>query len=222
MDMKTLMLTGYGWTIVPRPPFELGRLASSGDAVVAHHGGAAPLPQIRLAVVEGRVRVALGPGTRDLEQVLLDWSDGGRDLTQRWSLAHAAGYVFPWPSGTSVSSTRDIADWPVELTFSGCARDEMVYVRGPFHRSGAPSLEQFVAPGMSIAGTAQLAGALGPIDAIELEYEHDAVEWRQWRYLVPLGPEKLVVLTAQAAGAGSDRTTALGREVATQIRPWAR
>jgi hypothetical protein len=174
---KQLTLVGYGWHFVPRIPFELGRLAS-GDVVVVHH--AQPrLPKLRLQPYEQGVRVALGPGTQSADEVVDDYVDGQAPEGPDWSLGFQAGYLMPWPLGTSVWSTKDHVDWPVELTLQGSQRDEMLYVQGPFERKRSVVLSGLVGPGMELASAAEWSAASGRVESIVMRHWIEQREWRQ-------------------------------------------
>ena len=211
--MKTFLLRD-GWRIEPKPPFVIGRLAG-GDAVIAHHGTAS-MPKLRLSS-EGGLQVALGPGTQAVEEVLYDYFDGEPNEGPGWWLAFEAGYLCPWPVHTTVWSTGDDASWPVELTLDG-GRDEFLYVKGPFARSSAPELGSLVGPGMERVGSARFAGVHGAIEMIELRYTHADAEWRQWRYLVPLESDLVLLVTAQATAEGLGPMLEIGKLVCAGAR----
>lgn len=109
-------------------------------------------------------------------------------------------------------------NWAVELTIAGGSLDQMLYVQGPFLNAHAPRLEALIGPGMEAVGRASLDGGAGAIQAIELGYQHDGQPWRQWRYLVPIGAEQVVLITAQTDAEGYAAMLALGQAVATQLR----
>lgn len=217
MLSKQVTLVGHGWHLVPRIPFELG-LFASGDAVIVHHGPPS-MRKLRVAVLGGRVQVALDPGTASPEDVLLDFYDGEPLEGPGWSLRCDAGYLLPLPAGTRIWSTQDHVDWPVEIIpAEGAHRDEMVYVQGPFDRARAPVLASLVDAGMVLVNRAELAGVRGAIEVIEIGYTHEGAEWRQWRYLVSLGDDRVVLLTAQASVAGRQSMLDLGQAIATGLR----
>ncbi len=216
IDPKRMTLVGHGWHFIPRVPFELGRLAS-GDVVMVHHSPPS-VPKLRLQAHDGGLRFALGPGTQSAEQVVHDYVDGQALEGPDWSLGFEAGYLMPWPFGTSVWSTKGHVDWPVELTLSGSQQDEMLYVQGPLERQRSVVLSGLIGPGMELASAAEFNGTSGRIESLELRYQVGDREWRQWRCLVPLGDDFTLLLTAQATLENQERMRAIVEFVATGIR----
>lgn len=185
--------------------------------MVVHHRPPSP-SRIRIAASGEQIKIALGPGTTTAEEVLLDFYDGQPPQGPGWWLGCNGGYHLPWPAGTSVWSTQDHATWPVEITLTGGHPDEMLYVQGPFLRGQAPTLESLVGAGMTLVGRAQFTGVHGAIESIELRYSHDGCEWHQWRYLVPLTKDLVVLVTAQASSGGYQSMQMLGQTMATEVR----
>lgn len=215
---KHLILFGHGWAFLPRVPYEIGRLQSAPeDAVIVHHTeeGEGSRPMVRLGPWEGSVRLALGPGTREAEQVLEDWWDGEPATFNGWSL-RTQRWTMPWPQGTSLWSTQGHVDWPFELTVPGCGGDEMLYVQAPFTR--APEVSQLLAAGMSKAGEETFRGAAGEVMGLELAYSQGGEPWRQWRYLVPLEGGAVALVTVQATVENRAAFLALGKDVAARLR----
>lgn len=211
---KNVSLRVHDWAFIPRVPFEIGRMAES--VVFVHH--TPEQPKVRVTMRAGQPPgIQLGPGTRDAEEVLSDFFDGEPDEGARWALVFEAGYRFEWPENTALWSTDDSVNWAVELTIAGGPLDQMLYVQGPFLASHAPSLEALIGPGMEAVGRMNLDGSAGVIQAIELAYQHEGQPWRQWRYLVPIGPEQVVLITAQTDAEGYAAMLALGQAVATQL-----
>lgn len=163
------------------------------------------------------MQITLGAGTTSPEEVLLDFYVDQPLEAPGWSLGCDAGYRMPWPAGTRVWSTKDHVRWPVELTLAGGQPDEKLYVQGPFERAGAPELGTLVGAGSELVGRVELRGARGVIEAIELRYVHEGAEWRQWRYLVPLGDALVALVTAQASSAGYHGMLALGKTIAAGL-----
>lgn len=214
MQQAQFSLTGHGWCLIPRVPFEIGSLPA-GDVVVVHHID--QLPKLRIAVKEGgQLGLQLGPGTKDPLEVLEDYYDGEPIEHPGFSLTFDR-YEVAWPEGTAVFSTDASVSWSVELTLAGGSFDEMLYMQGPFERADAP-LMSLVGPNMTVVGTTSLEGAHGKVEALELDYLHEGQHWRQWRYLSPLDAHRVVLVTAQASTAGYAAMLALGTKVATEIR----
>ncbi|MBN8616071.1 MAG: hypothetical protein J0L92_36100, partial [Deltaproteobacteria bacterium] len=192
--MPRVVIAGQGLVVVPRAPFEIGRL-DSGDLVVVHHDGAVS-PKLRLSTAGDAIRLGLGPGTARWEDVVhaLDEEPSLRDAPFVLDLDGAT--TIEWPIHTTAWSAD--ASWPVELTFDDEASDEMLYVQGALDAARVPALSLLVAPGQTLVGTDTLAGAHGPIERVELAYERDGAAWRQWRARVPRSDARVALVTAQA------------------------
>lgn len=212
---KNVSLRVHEWAFIPRVPFEIGRMSES--VLFVHH--TPEQPKLRITMRAGQPPgIQLGPGTREADEVLLDFFDGEADEGAGWALVFEAGYRFDWPENTALWSTDESVNWAIELTIAGGPLDQMLYVQGPFLTRDAPSLDAMIAPGMQMVGRASLDGSAGAIQAIELGYQHEGLPWRQWRYLVPIGPEHVVLVTAQTDAEGYAAMLELGQAVATRLR----
>jgi hypothetical protein len=210
-------VTGYGSVLVPRPPFEVARRAGDAGVILAHHGASGlrsllvqPNPLVKSAEQGAPTRVALGPKTADLSEVLAFVEK--MSFVASWSIvaradsdAAAGGSTFccAFPSGTTLWSTPWDVPWPFELTAGSKRRDEMVYLQGPFAGADCPSFDELVGEGMMRTDGGQLDSVAGTCDWLELRYTFDAAEWRQRRAIVPLGAGLAALVTSQAAAASS-------------------
>ena len=209
-DVPRVVIAGQGLVVVPRAPFEIGRL-DSGDLVVVHHAGEVS-PKLRISTSGGAIRLGLGPGTARWEDVVhaLDEEPSVRDAPFVLDLDGAT--TIEWPIHTTAWSTD--ASWPVELTFDDEASDEMLYVQGAFDASRLPSLSLLVAPGQTLVRTDTLEGACGPIERVELAYERHGTAWLQWRARVPRSDGRVALVTAQAPLVRRARMVAAFEQVA--------
>lgn len=210
-----LVIAGQGVVVVPREPFEIGRL-DSGDLVVVHHAGEVS-PKLRLSTSGETVQLGLGPGTSRWEDVLhmLEEDPSSRGVPYELDLDGAT--AIEWPMHMTAWSTE--SSWPIELTFDDESLDEMLYVQGALESSRIPAMASLVAPGQTLTRTDTFAGMHGVIECIELAYEHQGVAWVQWRARVPRNDGFVGLVTAQAPSVRRDRMRAALEQVARSLVP---
>jgi hypothetical protein len=206
MAHETPELLGFGLRIVPRGPFELGRLWADERVVIA------AVPATRQALIAPPSAPGESPGVMYKGIARLDELADHFEVpfSPAWVLC-AGRLAMPWPRPFHVGSTPDDVPWAFELFEPGLARDAMIYVHGP--NQGAPPLEQFVGAGMAIArrGT----GPRGPW--IDLAYARDGVAWTQRRAAVDLGRRAWALVTAQADQAAAPRIFSGADELASGL-----
>lgn len=216
-----LWVEGYDSRLVPRAPFEIGRLSSERDRIVFVHSDPAGPKRLMVAPDEGATDastagptgMALGPGTSSPDDVLALIED--IPFQRGWSLASRYFYL-EWPRELTVWSTPTEVSWPFEMTIRGDELDEMIYVQGPFRGTG-PEPAQLVGGGMSSAGSGELRAGPQPIQWIELAYEHAGEPWRQRRCWVRL-QEGTFLVTSQARLRNGPRLFELADRVSSSLR----
>ena len=128
-----------------------------------------------------------------------------------WRL-ESGGYSIPLLPGLSAWSTKDGTKWNVEFTIEdGKDQDEIFTLRVPFAKGSAPELDALVAKGMTVAAKTK--------DGVEVTYSLAGAAWRQRRQLVPLEPDALLLITAQASDARAAKVLALADQLARETRP---
>jgi hypothetical protein len=211
-------VTGYGFVLVPRTPFEVARRAGDEGVILAHHGPSGvrwvlvqPNPLVKQAGQGAAARLALGPKTSDMSEVLASVEE--TDLVTSWTVvaradsnAATSGSTFrcAFPNGTTLWSTPWDVSWPFEMTTGGTRRDEISYVQGPFSPAECPTLDELVGEGMRRACAGHLDGVQGQCDWLELHYAFDSAEWGQRRAIVPLGSGLAALVTSQATAQNAD------------------
>jgi hypothetical protein len=217
-------VAGFGSKLVPRVPFEIARLGDSERIVCAHHADAGVL-QVMVApdpTSADRTAVALGRGTGSVGDVYaFVEQDESETFEPAWRIG-TREYECAWPRGWTLWSTKLQVDWAFELAPSDQAlpRDAMIYLRGPW--PNAPRLDDFIADGMREAARRTFAIRGGPCHAIDLEYHHEDVAWWQGRWLAPLDPERVLLVTAQSPREAAVAVRAAGDEIVQGLRTRAR
>ncbi len=148
------------------------------------------------------MRVGFGRDTETVADVLAFTET--TSFTAGWRLVantfdrSGGGYELDLPAEWTVWSTPRRVDWCFEMTPPGDGPpDAMLYVQWPLALDRAPALERLVGVGMDEVQRGTVEGRGGPCRFIELSYEHDGVEWRQRRYLVPVGDGCRLLATVQ-------------------------
>lgn len=224
-------LTGYGFVLVPRPPFEVAGRAGDEGVILAHHGQVGvrsvlvqPNPLVKQAGQGAAARLALGPKTSDMSEVLAFVED--TDLVTSWTVvaradsdAAGSGSTFrcAFPNGATLWSTPWDVSWPFELTTGGSRRDEITYVQGPFSPGECPRLDQLVGEEMRRAGEGRIDGAQGKCDWLDLHYVFDSAEWKQRRTIVPLGSALVALVTSQATTPNADVAFGAAEELTSSL-----
>jgi hypothetical protein len=204
---RAVALVGYGTRVVPKVPFEVGRLSNDADDLVfVHHSS--PPRKVLLAPSDKGMGMKLGSGTVAAEDVFAVVDEVAK--TRGWRL-ESAGYSVPMLPGLSAWSTKDGTKWTVELTVEGGNdQDEMIYVEGPFAKGGAPELDALVAKDMRVAAKTK--------ESVEVTYSVADAAWRQRRQLVRLKPDALLLITAQASDARAAKVFALADQLARETK----
>ena len=204
---RAVAFVGYGTRVVPKVPFEVGRLSRDADDLVfVHHS--APSRKVLLAPSEKGMGMKIGPGTAAPEEVFAEIGEVTK--TRGWRVEFAS-YSIPLLPGLSAWSTKDGTKWTVELTVEGGKdEDEMIYVEGPFAKGKAPQLDALVAKDMTIATTTK--------ESVEATYTVGDAPWRQRRQLVALKPDGLLLITAQASDVRAAQVFSLADELAREVR----
>lgn len=213
-SVPRVVIAGQGMIVVPRAPFEIGRLAS-GDLVVVHHRSEGASSAMRLSTREGALRYALRPDTPRWEDVLHDLDEDQALRGAEFVLDLDGRTTIAWPAETTGFSAD--ASWPIELTLGAEAGDEMLYVQGALDASRVPALSLLVAPGQSLVHTDTLAGAHGEIERVELAYTHEGVAWLQWRARVSRPDGRVALVTAQAPRTQREPMLAVLEQVARSL-----
>jgi hypothetical protein len=219
VSLTRAWLIGYGSRLVPRTPFEIARLGEGDRVVFAHHGDEGVRSLMVAPDANGTrdaTRVGLGPGTASMADVLDFVED--EDVGIGWQVM-TREHACAWPTGTTLWSTPYEVDWPFELAFEDSPRDRIVYVQGPWPHSHAPAFEQLVADGMQPAGGGELELPTARCAWMELHYQVDQQTWAQRRWLVPLAPTHVVLVTAQSDAANAATTWAVAEHIARTLRP---
>lgn len=224
-------LTGYGLVLVPRIPFEVARRAGDEGVILAHHGQSGvcsalvqPNPLVKHASQGQAARLALGPKTSDMSEVLAFVEE--TDLVTSWTVvaradsnAARSGSTFrcAFPNGATLWSTPWDVSWPFEMTTSGTRRDEISYVQGPFSPEERPGFDQLVGEGMRRAGEGRIDGVQGKCDWLELHYVFDSAEWKQRRTIVPLGSGLVALVTSQAVSPNAQAPFEAAEEIVASL-----
>jgi hypothetical protein len=77
-----------------------------------------------------------------------------------------------------------------------------------------------IPPLTELAGTGQtiLDQQSSPwFDAIDLAYQHEGADWRQSHHLVPIGDDRVLIITAQSPAAHARRTRQAAETVARSM-----
>jgi len=136
--------------------------------------------------------LALGVGMTAYEPVLETFRTAGRSAG--WRLV-TGDYEVRWPARFTLRAdgNTDPRRWPFELSLDG-SRDHFLYLHGPFDGARIPTVEQLVAPEMTIV----LRGVVGTAPFIELAYERAGQAWRQRNYWLRLDDRTAYVMRAQS------------------------
>jgi hypothetical protein len=197
-------VSGYGLTLVPIWPYRFERTpaARPGSVTVTHWGDGA----VRTATVHGQA-VDLS-GADSVDQVV-DIAAGPAERTWR---VETSLYSVAWPEGFRIESPPEAGPSMFDLHGPDGA---LLYVQGPFADDRLPMPDQLVAPGQAVVAKRRVQD----VEAVELAYAHENVEWRQGYWFVPLGQGRSLVVTAQAPAAHAEETMRAGDLVAGSVRP---
>jgi hypothetical protein len=110
-------------------------------------------------------------------------------------------FRLPWPDSFSVESPQDGADGtPFYLHGPGQAT---IFPQGPVLKERLADPDAIVATGQTVL---ERRTAANGSNVIELTYQHDDEPWWQGHWMIPYGPDRLLVVTAQALLAYADPT----------------
>jgi hypothetical protein len=193
-------ISGFGWSIVPRAPYQAARLPNGTVRVV--HDSPGGRREAAIALTDEGIRFGLGEGTTDLKEVLDVQSGPSPD---HWRIETAV-FTTQWPDGFIVVSEPKPPGFYLRGPSEG-----LIYLQGPFPRERLPALTAMAAPGQTIRGHGE--------DWVELSYQHDAVAWVQKHRLVAFEGKALVV-TSQTPESGAEITTVAAEQVASSLAPY--
>ena len=166
-DDGAVAVSGYGVTLRPARPYELGRAGDAGvvpDALIlarklddgvqnaiinpGRKSGRGKLSRRRQGSTwvhaQGKdgLSIALGTGIKELTGIL----DARPGPTRRSWTIEAGPYQLAWPTGFILSSVGPRSRWPFELSLAGEPDDAMIFLRGPMPADRAPTGDQLVGP----------------------------------------------------------------------------
>lgn len=204
-DTEELALTieGYGWSIAPREPFEIGRLSE--DRVVFSRTVGKETKQLMVqpppttgefSATIGTLSTGLSPGTLSQDDVVFGIEEELSSVPF-WTIT-TGSYHICWPTSLHVWSVPQSNDWLFELSSPDSSPGEMIYIMGPFAKGDAPNLDALVSSDMPKTNEGTTASAMKPARWIEVCYRRGGVQWRQRRYLIELFDRSSFLVTAQA------------------------
>jgi hypothetical protein len=204
---RAVAFVGYGTRVIPKLPFEVGRLSADRDDLVFVHHSPQPA-KVLLAPSDGGMGMKLGPGTSEPEDVFAEIDEVTK--TPGWRV-ETASYSIPMLPALSAWSTKDGTKWAVEFTIEGSKdKDEIVYLEGPFAKGDAPKLDSLVAKNMTVSTRTS--------DSVEVTYLVGDAPWRQLRQLVPLSPDAFMLITVQAPSPRAAQVFGLSRQLAVDMK----
>ena len=205
---RAVAFVGYGTRVVPKVPFEVGRLANDDEDLVFVHQSS-PARKVLVAPNDKGMGMKLAPGTTTPDEVFVQIDQVTR--TAGWRL-ESSGYSIPLLPGLSAWSTKDGTRWTVELTIEGASeQDEMLYVEGPFANGAAPKLDSLVDKNMKIATKSS--------ESLEVTYLVGEALWRQRRRLVSLKTGAVFLVTAQAPSERAGKVFGVTEQIARELKP---